>query len=230
MIASRNFINCTNEIDEQEYRYFNQPMKCKEFNIINSVLCSYQLIIELINDHKKTTLSLKNIITELIKKYTQLFENDNYKQRILSVWNNEGKEDLSYKLANKIVTIDDIITEDTYFITTIDIMLLAQIYKIPIVLFSDEPFSELNIKIERLNIYFLINKESNLNLLTVNPSTSASKKYYYIYVSQSTDSTDSTDYKLFYTLDEFKLPETLVISEFITQINTSKSYVNKLLV
>ena len=128
------------------------------------------------------------------------------------------------------VSIDDIITDNTYFITTTDIMLLAHVYKIPIVLFSNEEFNDFNIKIERLNIYFLINKESNINLLTVNPSTSASKKYYYIYVSQSTDSTDSTDYKLFYTLDEFKLPETLVISEFITQINTSKSYVNKLLV
>ena len=114
-------------------------------------------------------------------------------------------------------------------------MLLANIYKIPIVLFSDEPFSELNTKIERLNIYFLINKESNIKLLTVKPSTS-SNKYYYIYVSKNPDSTDSTEstestnYKLFYTLDEFKLPETLVISEFITQINTSKSYINKLLV
>jgi hypothetical protein len=227
-----NFINCTNEIELKTYTYFNEPMKCKEFNTINSVLCSYQLILEIINNNSTTTVSLKNIINNLIKKYNELFENNTYKQKILSLWNNEGKEDISNKLANKIVNIDDIITENTYLITTTDIMLLADIYKIPIVLFSEEEFNEFNSKVEILNIYFLMNKEKNIKILTVRtktvkPTISSNKKYYYIQVSKNDG---NLYYKLFYNnLDEFKLSETMIASDFINAINISNSYINKIL-
>ena len=214
-------------------------MKCKDYNIINSVLCSYQLITELINNNitntnTNTDVSLTNIINNLIKKYTELFKNEKYKQIILSLWTTEGKykQELSEKLAQKKVNIDDILTENTYFITTTDIMLLADIYKIPLVLFSTEPFNEFNIKIEPLNIYFLINKEKNIKLLTTqkNPiklTKATNKKYYYVYVSKIDG---ILNYKLFYnSLDEFKLSETVVISEFINSINTSTSSINTIL-
>jgi hypothetical protein len=238
-IGPANFINCTNEIELANYTYFNEPMKCKDYNIINSVLCSYQLITELINNNitntnTNTDVSLTNIINNLIKKYTELFKNEKYKQIILSLWTTEGnyKQELSEKLAQKKVNIDDILTENTYFITTTDIMLLADIYKIPLVLFSTEPFNEFNIKIEPLNIYFLINKEKKIKLLTTqkNPiklTKATNTKYYYVYVSKIDG---ILNYKLFYnSLDEFKLSETVVISEFINSINTSTSYINTIL-
>ena len=231
-VVSGNFIDCTNEIELKSYRYFNEPMNCKEFNIINSVLCSYQLIIEVINTNNTTTLNLKNIITNLIKKYNELFENKTYKKTILSLWNNEGKEDISNLLANNEVNVDDIITVDTYFITTTDIMLLSDIYKIPIVLFSDDEFIESNTKIESLNIYFIMNKEKSIKLLTAPKKTTrvpinANKKYYYIYVFKNNG---KLNYKLFSNnLDEFKLSETIVADDFINAINASNSYINTIL-
>ena len=232
MQGPANFINCTNEIELKSYAYFNEPMKSKDFNIINSILCSYQLIIELINNNNNTNLTLINIINDLIKKYNELFQNETYKQIILSSWNNEGKQDISKLLTNKLANLEDIITDNTYFITTTDIMLLANIYKIPIVLFSNEQFNDLNIKINSLNIYFLINKEKNIKILTaptkiIKPAISANRKYYYIYISKTNG---NFNYKLFYnSLDEFKLSETVVISEFIQSINTATSYVNTIL-
>jgi len=152
------------------------------------------------------------------------------------LWNNEGKQDISDLLANKQVNVDEIITDNTYFITTTDIMLLADIYKIPIVLFSTEEFNDFNSKIDSLNIYFLMNKEKNIKILTVRTKTGnpakpkpepTPKKYYYIYVSKN----DGTlNFKLFYNnLDEFKLPETIVVGDFINAINTGKSYISTIL-
>jgi hypothetical protein len=234
--ALGNFIDCTNEIGLKTYTYFNEPMKCKEFNIINSKLCSYQLILEVINNNNNTELNFNDIITNLIKKYNELFKNDKSKKIILSLWNNEGKQDISDLLANKEVNVDDIITDNTYFITTTDIMLLADIYKIPIVLFSTEEFNDFNSKIDSLNIYFLMNKEKNIKIITVRTKTTnpakpkpetTPKKYYFIYVSKNNG---ILNFKLFYNnLDEFKLSETIVVGDFINAINTSKSYINAIL-
>jgi hypothetical protein len=234
--ALGNFIDCTNEIGLKTYTYFNEPMKCKEFNIINSKLCSYQLILEVINNNNNTELNFNDIISNLIKKYNELFKNDKSKKIILSLWNNEGKQDISDLLANKEVNVDDIITDNTYFITTTDIMLLADIYKIPIVLFSTEEFNDFNIKIDSLNIYFLMNKEKNIKIITVRTKTTnpakpktetTPKKYYFIYVSKNNG---ILNFKLFYNnLDEFKLPETILAGDFINAINTGKSYISTIL-
>ena len=115
-------------------------------------------------------------------------------------------------------------------------MLLADIYKIPIVLFSTEEFNDFNIKIDSLDIYFLMNKEKNIKILTVRTKTAnpakpkpetTPKKYYYIYVSKNNG---TLNFKLFYNnLDEFKLPETIVVGDFINAINTGKSYISTIL-
>ena len=226
-----NFINCSIEQDLQSYSFFNEPMRGKVFNVINSALCSYQLIIEIINHTNKTSktiITFQKIKKNLITIYNDLFKNELHKKIILSLWNTEGKEkeELSTKIASNAVTIDTSIMEDDYFITTTDFMLLANLYKLPIVLLSNETFNDFSIHIESLNLYLLINKETPNPLLTniKKIKTINYVNYYYIYVAKNND---ITNYKLFYTnKKESKIPEQLVNVTIINSIKLSNSYIS----
>ena len=224
-----NFINCSIEQESQLYPFFNEPMKSKLFNVIHSALCSYQLIIEIINDHTKINVTFKKLINDLITIYNKLFENESQKQKILSLWNTEGKEQDSTNLASNAVTIDTILTEDSYFISTIDMILLANLYKIPIVFFSNELLNDFSIYVESLGLSLLINKEAQLQLLTTTKKLKKPSilRYYYIYVTKKED---ILTYKLFYTnKKELKLPEPLVNVDIINSIKVSTSSINTIL-
>jgi hypothetical protein len=78
----------------------------------------------------KTVLDLRKI---LASEYRRLME---LKTKILSEWNNQGKLDFVNKVLENRVQIEDIVLTEDYYMTDLDLWILAVNLKLPLVLFS----------------------------------------------------------------------------------------------
>ncbi len=111
------------------------PKKTKRFRIklADDFSCNFLLLIYILKDFDKKYASYKisDIKKMLISSYGRLIR---HKEILLSKWINEEKQEFAKKIKKKTATFESIILSPSYFITTIDIVLLIHFYKIPIVL------------------------------------------------------------------------------------------------
>jgi hypothetical protein len=123
-------------------KYF--PKGTKTFRIENdSITCNYYMVIQILKDYKleyanHTILDIKNMLVESYKKY------DAYRQFILQKWEIEKPNE--YRLSN---SFENIIMDESYPLTQVDLSLLMYNYDLPISIINQ---SKINIKlIKRLN-------------------------------------------------------------------------------
>ena len=105
------------------------PNSYKEIEYNNINYCTFQIIIDLIEkktNEKLTANQIKNILYEEYKKYLET-----YKDKITDILILEGKKTLGDQVSSNILSFSNFIYTDNYFLTTFDLWLLVQKYKIP---------------------------------------------------------------------------------------------------
>ena len=160
-------------------------------------ICSFDLILTLIKSNSKgkikcNKLKLKEI---LIKFYTNIMKK--YKYSIIEICKQQGKINFSKQLKEGKTSIESLIMSDSFYITNIDLWVLAIKYSLPIILYTSTKLKENN------KIMFIMNDDD-------------SKSYYFI-KSPGYARDKIPSYRLLKLVDnKIKIP----LSEFSYKIQT----------
>jgi hypothetical protein len=93
--------------------------------------CGYELIAKIIEDFTKKRMEIGEIKRLLVDLYRK--ETANNEEFYILTLRNQGKKDIVKSMTTKNVTLNTLIASDNYYITNLDIFLLADHFKIPIV-------------------------------------------------------------------------------------------------
>ena len=124
------------------------------------IICTFSLILTLIQqnfpDSKITNMELKEI---LLDEYNKLYSEN--KAAILKILNAEGKKNRSNQVLIGQMTMDNMIMSSDYYMTNLDIWILAVRFNLPVVLFSSTKLIENGLKIlvansDDTNAYYFI--------------------------------------------------------------------------
>ena len=114
------------------------PSSYKEIEYAKNVVCTFQFIIDLIEKHTGVKLTLSKIRNELFNEYKQYL--DSYHDKIVDILIIEGKKLLGKEYNQKVksdkINFLSFISAENYFLTTLDLWLLVQRYKIPTIFIS----------------------------------------------------------------------------------------------
>ena len=114
------------------------PNTYKELEYSKSVICTFQFAIDLIERHTGVKLSLSKIRNELFSEYKQYL--DSYHDKIVDILIIEGKKLLGKEYNQKVksdkINFLSFISAENYFLTTLDLWLLVQRFKIPTIFIS----------------------------------------------------------------------------------------------
>ena len=169
------------------------------FNASNSV-CTFDIIITILNDFLGKIYTVNDLKKKLIELYTPFLNNDQLK--IFKIYYNYGYKS-EFKLLNeKKLTLENFIINQNYYMTNLDIILLSNYFKVPIILLSSTVFFE--------------NKKSIL--LTDKKST-----FFYIIKSPSFSDNENPKYKLYvYEGKDLKTYNKNIDSDFEKQIQENE--------
>jgi hypothetical protein len=173
------------EIDKKWKKTFPEKSKFLYYSKLPEI-CTFQFIKIIIDDYLKDEITSINSIKEkLVTKYKKLYLDNPV--GVTNVLNSQGKKNLAKQILSGQVKIEDIILSPEYYLTNLDIWIIAKIYNLPIILFSKKTLLE--------------NKES---LLILNKSNN--NKYYFIKcpgikIISSTE--EDNEYPVFYVVSEF---------------------------
>ena len=129
--------------DSFELVFANEPPICS-FQCIFAIIHSYntELMSDKLDNIPQDTTQLKLVLIDI---YTKLLEkSEKFKSNIFFYLQKEGKQDLVKQIKKGELSIQDMIINDTYYATALDIWLLADYFNIPIILYSATKFPENN--------------------------------------------------------------------------------------
>jgi len=118
------------------------PENTKEIIVQDSVLCSYYPILYIIKNHLDINETVESIKMKLFKEYENYYKT--YSIEFESILSIEGKNDFVNILKRGgMSNLQSIIMSDSYFLTNLDIWLLALHFKLPIILFCSNKIHNL---------------------------------------------------------------------------------------
>lgn len=91
--------------------------------------CTFNFIIDLIERKTKEKITINHIKNELYNEYKKYLEK--YKDKIVDILIIEGKKTLGDQVHSDVLSFSSFIYTDNYFLTTFDLWLLVNKYKIP---------------------------------------------------------------------------------------------------
>lgn len=102
--------------------------------------CTFEIIQTILQVMKKPTLTQNQIREILGEEYTEI--SDGFIGEILGLFRIEGKSLLAKQIELGQITLADAVMLDTYYLTTLDLWILARKFDIPLVLYSATSFPE----------------------------------------------------------------------------------------
>ena len=121
------------------------PTDSKEIVYHCSNICSYNLIQMIYQTHFSHEITVNELRSKLIRLYNEHVTK--HKSKIYDILRKQnGKSIMIKKVIQNKVTIEDLIMSEDYYLTTLDVWILASDLKLPIMLFSQSPLENLNIK------------------------------------------------------------------------------------
>jgi hypothetical protein len=193
--------------------------------------CTFIFIIELIERKIAKKLSvndIKKLLHEEYIKYLEEFDN-----QIIDVLITEGKKKIGDQVKSGILTFVDFITTDNYFLTTFDILLLVQKFKIPSIFISTTKLLETN---NKSHFFIGYGKENDEFAFIVVPGISPENVPVFKLIETNTndvfislDKLIECEYKT--EISEVLKNETvIIIDEFLREFNPKKLGKKKLIV
>ena len=119
-------------------------------------ICTYELILYIIKDYlpelrNLTLTALKNELVIIYKNYIK------YLPLLFKILENQGKGSLIRMVKNGEINFDDLLLSENYYITNLDIALIAIYYNIPLIFLSSTLLQENN------KSFMIINSTNNVD-------------------------------------------------------------------
>jgi hypothetical protein len=120
------------------------PITAKEMTIHPTPLCTFYLMMYIYQQHTKKTISMETLKGVLSAKYQQLLPK--YSTDILSILGKQGgKKEMMNRVKTSRISLDALIKSEEYYLTNLDIWVLASTLDLPILLFSTKPLQNLRL-------------------------------------------------------------------------------------
>ena len=109
--------------------------------------CSYYLVQMIFQTHYNKEIEISDIKKRLTQLYSKYVES--HKSKVYDILRKQnGKLSMINKVIQNKLSMEDLIMSEEYYLTTLDIWMLASDLKLPIMLFSQSPLENLNLKID----------------------------------------------------------------------------------
>jgi hypothetical protein len=126
------------------------PKSCKEMVFNNTNRCSFYMMIHILQQNvmmynlqqnANNMYSIEQLKTTLCECYRKYM--DVYKTKIEDTLFAQGKREIINKVRTQSVTLETMIMSESYYLTNLDIWLLAYEMDLPIILFATNPFKNM---------------------------------------------------------------------------------------
>ena len=113
------------------------PATAREVVYKNTVACSYFVLVSILKTHTGNTPTLSQIKEQLWNGYSRILDKQpEYFVKIVGMLRRQGKRDLMVPVVKRQQTLESLIFSDDYYMSDMDIWVMAQTYQLPIILFS----------------------------------------------------------------------------------------------
>ena len=112
-----------------------KSMKEYKYTFFTHTSCTFQVMIDIIEDFKGEKFTSNDLKDQLLECY--LDEKYDY-GKILSILKFQGKLNLVNRVIESYITFENFILNEQYYLTNLDIWILSEHFKIPIVLYSQK--------------------------------------------------------------------------------------------
>jgi hypothetical protein len=131
------------------YKIFhNKTHKRTTIKYEGHINCGYELINKIIYDFTGKSIELQKIKSLLI----ELYSNDTANQDLyLNTIRQQGKKDIVKILVSKNISLNTLIASDNYYISNIDIFVIAKHFKLPLIILSGTKLLENNQSLMTIN-------------------------------------------------------------------------------
>jgi len=147
------------------------PKNFTEIKYEENVVCTFQIMIDLIEKKTNEKYSINKIKNDLIEEYKKYIEI--YKTKIIDILIIEGKKTLGDQVKANSLSFTNFIYDEQYFLTPFDLWLLLQKYKIPSFFISQQNLFQTNYEKHIFNTYS--NDLNDLFVFIVIPGLKAQK-------------------------------------------------------
>jgi hypothetical protein len=148
-----------------------QNKKYNEIVFNNNPNCSYQVILYILEDKLQKLITVENLKVTLWNAYSKYY--DKYSDKILRILKKQGKIKILENVIKNKVSFEDVLFSDAYFMTDLDIWMLADKLKLPIILFSSTKLGNLVDNIDWLMLggdmrkpFYFIRSPQNMKPIT----------------------------------------------------------------
>ena len=120
-------------------KFFSE--KAEEMYLHKSIRCSYYPIIYTYNKINGTFLTIEQMKLQLINEYNKTY--GDYLDKILLILRQQGKRDMIDDIRKGKYSLETAIMTEVYFLTPLDLWVLATFYNLPIILFNQKKLRHL---------------------------------------------------------------------------------------
>jgi hypothetical protein len=110
------------------------PPQLKELIMRTDVLSTFYPILYIVFKHTGQWHTIEEIRKKLIDAYRSYM--DLYREKILDLWKFQGKYRMVKRIENGISKWEDVIQSDEYGFSNLDLWVMCDVYRLPVVLFS----------------------------------------------------------------------------------------------
>jgi hypothetical protein len=140
-------IKCVSRIRDSVVGSWKKFFDYKTFEVMykNNTHCGYELLKALLKDYnsKYTSITTRELKEVLINKYESLVEKYGVDKIVKKILLDQGKEKIKTQIMSNAVTLSQAIISEDYYITNLDMILLAKHYDLPLAIISGTQMHEL---------------------------------------------------------------------------------------
>jgi hypothetical protein len=141
------------------------PTNTQEYIYHNTPACTFYVIIDIIeNITPEKNVNIKYLKNVLLDTYRPFFENEINMTKVLALWSKQGKKIMVDKIRTNSATLEEIILSEGYYLTNLDIWILADRLNLPIVFFSTLKLKDLEFEDWSVHWLFLSDIKKNFKM------------------------------------------------------------------
>jgi len=130
---------------------------CKELQYTDTVLCSFYVIIDIIQAVVGKRYDIAEIRNELFSEYNKYL--DRFEMKIIDLLIMQGKKTEGDQVKHGVLSFQNLLFADNYYLTKLDMWMLLERFKIPSFFISNKPLMETDFKDNCFNTYSLSREE-----------------------------------------------------------------------
>lgn len=124
------------------------PKDARELVFDNTKYCSFYIIIHILKKIYGKNISVQDIKISLWNAYEPYM--NSYKKQILRILSKQGKRAIIDKIKQNVVTMEDMIMSEEYYLSNLDLWMFSKKTNIPVVLFTSTMLTDLELDIKWL--------------------------------------------------------------------------------